>query len=80
VITRNLAVSLGYNVVGVSLAMLGLMDPVVAAVLMPASSLTVIVLSYRSRTFGAEPDVAAAGNAAAATAPAAAGRSEPTLA
>jgi Cu2+-exporting ATPase len=53
VITRNLAVSLGYNAVGVSLAMAGLIDPIVAAVLMPASSLTVIMMSYRSRTFAA---------------------------
>ena len=52
VITRNLATSLGYNVVGGALAMAGLMDPVLAAILMPASSLTVITLSYRSRTFG----------------------------
>ncbi len=67
VITRNLATSLGYNVVGVTLAMAGLMDPVVAAVLMPTSSLTVIVLSYRSRTFGAEPGDAAHDDRAAAT-------------
>ena len=38
--------------VGGALAMAGLMDPVLAAILMPASSLTVITLSYRSRTFG----------------------------
>lgn len=58
VIRRNLAVSLGYNVVGVGLAMVGLIDPIVAAILMPASSLTVITLSYRSRTFAAPDDVA----------------------
>ncbi|MCP3903915.1 MAG: heavy metal translocating P-type ATPase [Planctomycetes bacterium] len=51
VIRRNLAVSLGYNVVTASLAMAGLINPLVAAVLMPISSLTVVVLSYRSRTF-----------------------------
>jgi Cu2+-exporting ATPase len=55
VIRRNLAVSLGYNVVGTTLAMAGLVDPLVAAVLMPLSSLTVITLSYRARTFGAAP-------------------------
>jgi len=51
VIRRNLAVSLAYNGLGVALAMAGLLNPLVAAILMPASSLTVISLSYRSRTF-----------------------------
>ena len=52
VVRRNLIFSLLYNAVGVSLAMAGLLNPVVAAVLMPLSSLTVIVSSYRARTFG----------------------------
>ena len=51
VIRRNLVFSLTYNVVAVALAMLGLMNPLVAAVLMPASSITVVVSSYRARTF-----------------------------
>jgi cation transport ATPase len=51
VVRRNLAFSLLYNVAGVALAMTGVLDPVVAAVLMPISSLTVIVSSYRARTF-----------------------------
>jgi P-type Cu2+ transporter len=51
VVKRNLAISLVYNIAGVSLAMAGLLDPLVAAVLMPASSLTVIMSSYRARTF-----------------------------
>ncbi|MHC5114398.1 MAG: heavy metal translocating P-type ATPase, partial [Planctomycetota bacterium] len=51
VIRRNLGVSLGYNVVAASLAIAGVINPLVAAVLMPISSLTVVVLSYRSRTF-----------------------------
>jgi P-type E1-E2 ATPase len=51
VVRRNLAFSLLYNVAGVVLAMTGMLDPVVAAVLMPISSLTVIVSSYRARTF-----------------------------
>lgn len=53
VIRRNLLVSLAYNAIGVSLAMSGLLNPLVAAILMPASSLTVISLSYRARTFAA---------------------------
>ncbi|HRP63172.1 MAG TPA: cation-translocating P-type ATPase, partial [Phycisphaerales bacterium] len=51
VIRRNIAVSLLYNVLGVSLAVAGLLNPLIAAIIMPISSLTVIVLSYRSRTF-----------------------------
>ena len=35
----------------VTLAMMGLMHPLVAAVLMPASSITVVLSSYRARTF-----------------------------
>ena len=50
-IRRNLIFSLSYNAVAVSLAMLGLMHPLVAAILMPASSITVVVSSYRARTF-----------------------------
>ncbi len=51
IIRRNLAVSLVYNLVGASLAMSGVITPLVAAVLMPLSSLTVVTLSYRSRSF-----------------------------
>jgi len=41
----NLGVSLAYNVVGVALAATGHMSPLVAAVLMPVSSLTVLSLA-----------------------------------
>lgn len=51
VVRRNLALSLGYNVVGIALAMSGVLNPLVAAILMPLSSLTVIASSYRARTF-----------------------------
>ncbi|MEE4270496.1 MAG: heavy metal translocating P-type ATPase [Thermoanaerobaculales bacterium] len=51
VIRRNLVFSLAYNAVAVTLAMLGLMHPLVAAILMPASSITVVVSSYKARTF-----------------------------
>ncbi|MHC4948482.1 MAG: heavy metal translocating P-type ATPase [Planctomycetota bacterium] len=51
VIRRNLGISLAYNTVAAGAAVAGLIDPLVAAILMPASSLTVITLSYRSRTF-----------------------------
>jgi len=51
VIRRNLGFSLAYNAVAMSLAMAGLMSPLLAAVLMPASSIIVVVSSYRARTF-----------------------------
>jgi Cu2+-exporting ATPase len=51
VIHRNLVFSLLYNAAAVSLAMAGLMHPALAAVLMPASSLTVVLSSYRAKTF-----------------------------
>lgn len=59
VIRRNLVFSLCYNAVGAGLAMTGLIDPLVAAVLMPASSLTVITHSFRARTFDPPPETAA---------------------
>ena len=51
VIRRNLAFSLLYNLVGAALAMRGQLTPLVAAILMPASSLTVVIASWRARTF-----------------------------
>jgi P-type Cu2+ transporter len=51
VIHRNLVFSLLYNAAAVSLAMAGLMHPALAAVLMPASSITVVLSSYRAKTF-----------------------------
>jgi cation transport ATPase len=51
VIRRNVALSLIYNVVGAGLAMGGWINPLLAAFLMPASSITVVLASWRSRTF-----------------------------
>jgi len=45
IIHRNLAVSLGYNAVAVSLAAGGLINPLIAAILMPLSSATVLALA-----------------------------------
>ena len=56
VIRRNVLFSLVYNVVGATLAIAGRLDPLIAAVLMPASSLTVVLASWRSTTFVAAPD------------------------
>ena len=51
VIRRNIAFSLLYNVVAAALAVAGVINPLIAAVLMPASSLTVILASWLGRTF-----------------------------
>jgi len=51
VVHRNLGFSLVYNLVGASLALAGLVGPLLAAVLMPLSSLTVILSSAVGRTF-----------------------------
>jgi len=50
-IRRNFAASLAYNIIGVGLAAAGWINPLVAAVLMPLSSLTVVSLSLTTRTF-----------------------------
>ena len=47
----NLVFSLVYNVVGAALAMAGLINPIVAAILMPLSSLTVVGVTAASRMF-----------------------------
>ncbi len=53
VIRRAVVFSLGYNAVGATLAITGTINPLMAAVLMPASSLTVLLIAWRSRTFEA---------------------------
>lgn len=54
VIRRNLFASLFYNAVTGSLAVAGVINPLIAAAIMPLSSLTVVTLSFRSRTFDGE--------------------------
>lgn len=62
VIYRNLGFSLVYNLVGAALAVVGLVGPLLAAVLMPMSSLTVILSSVVGRSFsGTSPAAAAKG-------------------
>lgn len=51
VIHRGIAFSLAYNLLGVGLAMGGVLSPLLAAVLMPLSSLTVVTSALRSRAF-----------------------------
>ena len=50
-IRTNIIVSLAYNLIAGGLAMGGIIDPLMAAILMPISSLTVVGLSYRRQTF-----------------------------
>ncbi|MEP7383755.1 MAG: heavy metal translocating P-type ATPase [Gemmatimonadota bacterium] len=51
VIRRNIAFSLLYNIVGASLAIGGFISPLVAAVMMPISSLTVVLGSWYGTSF-----------------------------
>lgn len=51
VIGRNIAFSILYNAAAASLAIAGLVAPLLAAVLMPISSLTVVLSSAATRTF-----------------------------
>jgi len=51
VIRRNIAFSLLYNAGASSFAVAGLVGPLLAAVLMPLSSLTVVLSSALTRTF-----------------------------
>ncbi len=55
VIRRNIIWAFAYNTVGVGLAVTGHVTPLVAAILMPASSLTVVLASWFGKTFTAEP-------------------------
>ncbi|HMN96691.1 MAG TPA: cation-translocating P-type ATPase [Phycisphaerales bacterium] len=50
-IRRNLIVSLGYNAIAAWLCIAGVISPLVAAIIMPISSLSVVALSLRARTF-----------------------------
>jgi Cu2+-exporting ATPase len=50
-IRTGMLLSLGYNAVGVALAVAGWINPLVAAVMMPASSVTVLLVAWRGRTF-----------------------------
>ena len=54
-IHRSLAISLAYNTIAASLAIAGLIGPLVAAILMPISSFTVLALAFFSPTFGNSP-------------------------
>lgn len=50
-IQQNFAISIGYNVFAVILAMTGMITPLLAALLMPLSSVSVLALTLSRRTF-----------------------------
>lgn len=50
-IRRNLHFSLAYNIAAAVLAVIGYINPLIAAILMPLSSLTVVTNSFRAKTF-----------------------------
>lgn len=53
IITAIFIVSLLYNIVGIYFAVQGLLSPLVAAILMPLSAFTVIILSWVLTQFAA---------------------------
>lgn len=54
-IRRGLVVSLCYNITAIGLAMFGMITPLLAAILMPISSLTVTLLAISQCTFARKP-------------------------
>ena len=54
VIKLNLAFSVFYNLLGGTLAVVGVVNPLIAAILMPLSSLSVVLTSVSCRTFKAK--------------------------
>ncbi len=56
IIKRNLLFSLLYNAVGAALALMGLISPLIAAVLMPASSISVVLLSVAGTRYWRQYD------------------------
>ena len=51
IIRLGIMISILYNLLGVVLAFQGLINPLVAAVMMPTSSITVVWIAWRGRTF-----------------------------
>jgi Cu2+-exporting ATPase len=53
-IRRGIAISLTYNLLGIGLAVAGLLSPLLAAIMMPLSSISVVSLALRAKTFERE--------------------------
>ena len=54
IIWATFAFALAYNIAAVGLAMVGWITPLVAAVLMPVSSVTILAMILTTKTFGKE--------------------------
>ena len=50
-IRTGMTVSIAYNAIGAALAFTGVINPLIAAVMMPVSSLTVVAIAWQGRTF-----------------------------
>jgi P-type Cu2+ transporter len=53
-IRRGIVISLTYNLAGIALAVLGVLSPLVAAIMMPLSSISVVSLALRAKSFERE--------------------------
>ena len=58
-VRRNILYALGYNVIGVTVAAMGLVTPLVAAIAMPTSSVLLLLMTWLHPTF-TEVDASAA--------------------
>ena len=52
VIWWSFAISIIYNIVGLSFAISGTLNPLVAAILMPTSSITIVIFTYLASNWG----------------------------
>jgi Cu2+-exporting ATPase len=50
-VRTGIATSIAYNVIGAALAFTGMINPLIAAVMMPVSSLTVVLIAWQGRSF-----------------------------
>jgi len=53
IVWASFAISILYNVIGLSIAVQGNLSPVIAAILMPASSLTILLITYGASSIAA---------------------------
>ncbi|MFM7839048.1 MAG: HAD-IC family P-type ATPase, partial [Chitinophagaceae bacterium] len=51
IVLFSFLLSIVYNVVGLSFALQGMLSPVVAAILMPISSITIVLVTFGTSTF-----------------------------
>lgn len=54
IVIASFMLSIAYNIIGLSFALQGLLSPMIAAVLMPASSLSILLVTYGSSSIAAK--------------------------